>query len=142
MRADASIEIGKSPAEIFAIVDDFSKSPGWLEGCVGLRQTSEGPRAAGATLHYIHRQGSGGTMDGVVTHYEKDRLLAMTFSDSRFEVEIEFRLAASGTGTQITHSCDISPKGAFGKLMAPMIRAENQKQVVSNLTRLKSLAED
>ncbi|HZE89353.1 MAG TPA: SRPBCC family protein [Verrucomicrobiae bacterium] len=142
IEAESSIEIGRPAAEVFAFIDDFTKAAEWLESCVELRQTSVAPRAEGATLAYSHRQGGGGRMEGVVTGYQRDRRLSMKFTDPQFDVAIDFRLEPATAGTTVTHACAVEPKGALAKMMAPMIRSMNERQVESNLSRLKALVEN
>lgn len=138
IRHESSIEIHQPVGEVFAFADDLSSGPLWLESCVELRQTSPGPRAVGSTLHYAHRQGGrGGAMDGVVAAYDPPHRIGMRFADPTFEVVIGIACTSSERGTLVTHSVAITPKSLPGKLMTPMIRAGNRKQVERNLSRLK-----
>ena len=134
MRSESSVEITKPVSQVFAFVEDHSKAPEWLESCAELRQTSSGPKQAGAAIHYVYREGGGNKeMDGTVTAYVKDRQLTMKFVDSKFGVQIEFLLGHSSQGTLVTHSIAIEVKGFFGRLMSGMIEAGNKRQVVNNL---------
>jgi uncharacterized protein YndB with AHSA1/START domain len=138
IEAQESIEIAKPAAAVFAYATATSNAPSWLEACVELTPTSPGPLAAGTRLHYVHRQGGHrGEMDGAVTNFERDRSFAMKFEDRHFTVEIELQLASAANSTKVTHRIVITPRALLGKLMAPMIRAGNRKQVTANLARLK-----
>ena len=142
IKSESSVEITKPVSQVFAFVEDHSKAPEWLESCVELRQTSSGPKQAGAAMHYVYREGSGKKeMDGTVTAYFKDRQLTMKFADSKFGVQIEFLVVLAPHGTLVTHSIEIEVKGFFGKLMSGMIEAGNKKQVTNNLSRMKLLLE-
>ncbi len=134
----ASIEIERSAAEVFALADDFRRAPDWIEHCIELRQTSPGPRGAGATLHYTHRYGE---MRGTIFAYERGRELAMRFADERFEVTIEFRVTGNGEGCRVTSRSAIAPRSLLGRMMAPMIGAGTRSGVAKNLERLKAMAE-
>ncbi|MBI3450673.1 MAG: SRPBCC family protein [Acidobacteria bacterium] len=142
IEAESSIEIERPAAEVFSFIDDFTRAAEWLESCVELRQTSAPPRAEGATLQYTHRQAGGGRMEGVVTGYEPERRLSMKFTDSQFDVAIDFRIEAATAGTTVTHACAVEPKGTLARMMAPMIRSMNERQVGNNLSRLKALVEN
>jgi hypothetical protein len=138
IRNESSIRITKPADAVFAFVDDVSKAPQWLEYAIEVTQVSPGPKGVGTKLHYVRR--GGGAMDGVVTGYEKDRRLAMRYEDRSFIVEIEFRFGSTGAGaTDVTHGIAITPKSFLGKLMSPLIRMGNGKQVRNNLARLKGL---
>jgi len=142
IKSESSIEIAKPVDEVFRFVDDTSQAPRWLQECVEVTQTSPGPKAVGSRLHYVYQQGGRrGEMDGEVTAYERDRHLAMRYDDKVFGVEIDFRFAPAAGGTQVTHVCAIAIKNPVAKLMTPMIRGANEKQVVANLARLKQLLE-
>jgi uncharacterized protein YndB with AHSA1/START domain len=142
IEAQATLEISKPAVQVFALIDDLSKAPLWLESCIELRQTNDKPRVVGTPLHYEYRQGGrAGAMDGVVTAYDPGRQLAMRFTDDRFEVAIDFRLSASGSGTLVGHTVAITPKSLLGRLMSPLIQLGNRKQVVSNLARAKEILE-
>ena len=139
-----TIDIAKPPRDVFAVLDDFAKTPQWSEGCISIVQTSSGPRAVGSQLHYTHKSGGrAGEMTGEMKAYAPDRDFVMHFTDKWFGVEIGFHLAASadGAGTHLTHTCAIEIKALMFKLMTPMIRRENEKQVARNLGRLKALVE-
>ena len=139
---EASIHIARPVGEVFALVDDFSKAPLWLESCAELKQVSPGIKSAGTQLHYAYRQGGhAGEMDGTVTAYEKNGRLEMQYADGTFAVEVRLRLAEAPGGTALTHSIAITPKRFFARLMAPMIRKMNGQQVTNNLSRLKQLLE-
>ena len=142
IEARATLEIAKPPSEVFAFMDDLSKAPLWLMSCTVLRQTTDTPRVVGSPLHYEFLQGNRpGEMDGVVTAYEPGRRLAMRFSDDRFEVTVEIRVVTAPSGSALAHSVGITPKSFLGRLVSPLIRMGNRKQVASNLARAKEILE-
>jgi uncharacterized protein YndB with AHSA1/START domain len=122
---------------VFAWVCDLRHAPDWLEACVDLALVKPGWER-GAELRYVFREGRGeGRMSGVVSEYDPGRRLVMEFKDPRFGVIVSFDFAPAGTGTRVTHAIAIEAKGLMGKLMAPMIRAGNERQVKANLARLE-----
>ena len=142
IEARATLEISKPAAQVFAFIDDLSKAPLWLESCLELRQADGKPKVVGTPHRYTYRQGGReGAMDGVVTAYEPGRRLAMRFTDNQFEIAVSFLLSASGSGTLVEHTVAITPKSLLGRLMAPVIRLGNRKQVVNNLARAKEILE-
>jgi len=140
--AEAVTDITRSPAEVFAFLDDTSLAPSWLTSCIEIRQTSPGPKGVGTTLHYAYRQGRRpGTMDGVVSAYAPGQSLGMQFSDASFAVEITFDLSPRPRGTQVRHACRITPRSLMGRLMSPLIQLGNRQQVTQNLKRMRELLE-
>jgi carbon monoxide dehydrogenase subunit G len=137
IRAESSIEIDRPPSQVFAWVCDLQHAPEWLEACKELALVKPG-WARGAELRYVFREGKGeGRMSGVVSEYDAFRRLVMDFMDPRFGVSVSLDFAPAGTGTRVTHAIAIDAKGLMGKLMGPMIRAGNEKQVKANLARLE-----
>ncbi len=80
-------------------------------------------------------------MDGAVAAWEPGRRLQMEFADGKFSVTIRFEFAPLDAGTRVTHAVSIDTAGMLGKVMGPLIRAGNARQVQANLLRLKSQVE-
>jgi carbon monoxide dehydrogenase subunit G len=142
VRCEVTLDVARPPSEVFAFVDDVSQCPRWLSRCAELTMTSPPPKRAGSTLYYRYKEGSpGGSMDGVVRAWEKDKRLEMEFKDKLFEVEIAFAFEPAGAGTRIHHTVVISPKPVLAKLMSPMIRKMTEKQIAQDTAALKRLLE-
>jgi uncharacterized protein YndB with AHSA1/START domain len=140
IRSESSVKISEPAAVVFAAVSDPGRAPAWLEGCVLLKVTGGGAMETGAKLQYVYRQGSRpGEMDGEVIACEPDRRLAMRLTDRKFDVEMEITLSGEQGDTRVTHAMTITPKTFGGRLMAPLIRLGNRRQVKMNLVRLKRL---
>jgi uncharacterized protein YndB with AHSA1/START domain len=138
IKNESSMEIPKPVSEVFAFVENFSQAPRWLTGCVELRR--EGEARSGTPVHYEFKQGAGAkALDGVLTSYERDRRLTMTFADKMFEIVVEFAFSPTAAGTRVDHSITIEPKRIFAKLLAPLMRSGNRKQVEQNLSRLSDM---
>ena len=138
IKNESSMEIPKPVGEVFGFVENFSQAPRWLTGCVELRR--EGEARTGIPVHYEFKQGGGSkALDGVLTAYERDRRLTMTFADNMFEIVVDFAFSPTSAGTRVDHAITIQPKRIFAKLMAPLMRAGNRKQVEQNLSRLSEL---
>jgi len=142
IRCDIALDVARPPAEVFAFVDDVSQAPRWLSRCQSIEQTSPPPKGVGTTLRYTYKQGAGpGVMDGTVTGYERDRTLAMHYTDRMFEVEVSFRFSPQSAGTHIDHAVTITPRAFMAKLMGPMIRGATRKQLAADTVTLKRLLE-
>ena len=143
IRCEVRFEIARRPAEVFAFVDDVHNAPRWLSRCTGLQQTSAPPKGVGTTLRYFYKDPGGhtGEMAGVVTDYERDKRLAMRMTDRTLRVGIFFRFASKGSGTEIDHTVEITPRTFLMRLMSPMIRGATQKQITRDTAKLKELLE-
>lgn len=136
IRAEATLDTRRTPAEVFALIDDFARMPSWVGMCAGLEQTSPAPRRAGSTLRYSYRQG-GRTqvIDGTVAAYEPGRRLVLAFTLCR----VVFELGTEGGTTRLVHAIEIEPSSWPMKVMAPLIRALTRRQVAKDTRKLEAL---
>jgi carbon monoxide dehydrogenase subunit G len=136
-----TLSVSAPPAAIFAIVDDFSKTPQWLSRCTGIDKLDPGPNDVGTRLSYHYDDGRrSGTMDGQIVAREPDRHFAMKFTDRMMDVTVDFVAASDGVGTTLTHTVDIATKG-FGVLLSPLIKRQLPTQTMDAMTALKAMAE-
>jgi carbon monoxide dehydrogenase subunit G len=140
IRTEQSVDVARAPGDVFAFLDDASRTSSWMGLCTKLEQTSPAPKGVGTTMHYAHNQGAGGgTMDGVVTQYEAGRRLEMTFIDKMFEIVVSFVVEPSGTGATVTYVTVVTPVGLLAKMMTPMIRTAMPQQMAKDVAKLKEL---
>ena len=136
-----TLSVTAPPSAVFAIVDDFTKTPLWLSRCTGIDKLDSGANDIGTRLRYHYDDGRRrGTMDGQIVAREADRHFAMKFTDRMMDVTVDFVAASDGVGTTLTHTIDIAPKG-FGKLFTPLIKRELPRQTMDAMTKLKAMAE-
>ena|SRR5438105_3865419 len=139
IRTEETIEINRPPDEVFRFLDDEANTPKWNPRAVEVKRTSAGEKAVGTKLHYVYKDpGRQGEMDGEVTGYEKDRKLAMRFSDRMMDVSVGFELSPAPSGTRVHHFVEIELKGLLAKLMTPVVRSATKKQVQTEIASLKS----
>jgi len=142
IHTEATIQLGKPPREVFRFLDDEDNAPKWNSRAVEMKRTSPGEKRVGAKLHYVYRDaGRQRAVDGRVTAYEKDRKLAMNFSDPMMDISVVFELSPASGGTEVKHFIEIEPKTFLVKLMTPIIRAATKKGLQNDLQRLKALLE-
>jgi carbon monoxide dehydrogenase subunit G len=140
-RFSHTLSVSAPPSAVYAIVDDFTKTPQWLSRCTGIDKLSDGPNDVGTALKYHYDDGRrSGAMDGQIIAREPDRHFAMKFTDRMMDVTVDFVAASDGVGTTLTHSIDIATKG-IGKLFTPLIRRDLPKQTMDAMTKLKAMAE-
>ena len=133
--------VAAPPSAVFAILDDFDRTPEWLTRCTGIDKLEDGANHPGTPLRYHYQDGRRtGTMDGEVAQREQDQRLTLHFVDKITDVTVDFRMAPMGEETSLTHEIDIRTKG-FGKLFTPMIKRTLPKQTLDAMTNLKALAE-
>src|SRR5262245_42137242 len=142
IRYEVALDIDRPVAEVFGFLEDVSRTPRWLARCVELTQTSPGPRAVGATLRYVYREGGRtGEMAGKVTAYERNAKLGFAYSDAMFDVSIGFEVRPAGAGTRVEHRIAIAPKTLIARLLSPMIRRQVRKNTDRDTAKLKAVVE-
>ncbi|MBM3679160.1 MAG: SRPBCC family protein [Actinobacteria bacterium] len=141
-----SVNVSRGPDHVFAILDDVSRTPEWLERCTRVERLGDGLNTVGTPLRYSYRDGGrSGTMDGEITVREPDRHLAMRYRDRMMDVTVDFVVEPRETGTRpgsrLTHSIEITPRTLPAKLFAPLLRRQLPRQTVKAMERLQTLAE-
>ena len=138
-----TIEVAASPSAAFAVIDDFSKTPQWLQSCTQLDKIGDEPNAVGTRLVYHYKVGSRlGRMDGHIAVREPDRRLVMTFKDRLMDVTVDFATTPTAAeDTSLTHSISINPKG-LGKVFGPVIGRHLPDQTIDALSTLKAMVEE
>lgn len=137
-----TLEVDASTEAIFAILDDVTRTPEWLDRCTKLEKLDAGPIAVGQRLKYYYREGKRtGEMEGQVAVYEPGRRLTNRFVDKMMEVSVDFQAAPLDEGrTTLTHTITIDTKG-IGKLFSPLIKRQLPGQTIGAMTKLKALVE-
>ena len=138
-----TVEVNAPQSQVFAILDDVSRTPEWLSRCTGIDKLDQGPNQVGTRLRYHYKDGGRtGEMAGEITAHDADEHLAMVYRDKMMDVSVDFVTApgaAPGT-TSLTHTIQIGTKG-MGKLFAPIVKMTLPKQTTTAMDKLKALAE-
>jgi uncharacterized protein YndB with AHSA1/START domain len=137
-----TLEVDAAPERVFAVLDDVTRTPEWLDRCTGIEVLTPGPPAVGTKLRYHYRDGrQTGAMDGVITAYERDRRIAMLYTDKIMDVMVDFVAEPVGTDrSTLKHSINIRTKG-LGKVFGPLIARQLPGQTIGAVTKLKRLVE-
>jgi uncharacterized protein YndB with AHSA1/START domain len=135
-----TIDVGHEPTRVFAVLDDLSLTPQWLERCTGIEKLDPGPNAVGTRLRYAYKDGGrSGTMDGEIVTRIADERLTFRYRDRMMEVLIDFHVTNAATGARLTQTIDITPKNVLAKVFAPFIRRGLPRQTITAMSRLHTL---
>jgi len=135
-----TIDVGHEPKRVFALLDDLSQTPKWLERCTGIEKLSPGPNAVGTKLRYAYREGGRtGTMDGEIVARIDDERLTFRYNDKMMDVAVDFHVTGAAAGARLTHTIDITPKGVLAKVFSPFIRRGLPRQTISAMEKLRAL---
>lgn len=136
-----TVTIDAAPEQVFAVINDTSRTPEWQARCTRIDKLTDGPVGVGTELRYHFKDGPRtGQMEGRVTAAEPGRHFAMSYADKAMAVDVDFLGEPTGSSTRLTHSIHITPSG-FAKVFTPFITRTLPKQTVSSMTQLKALVE-
>ena len=138
-----TVEVNAPYSQVFAILDDVSRTPEWLARCTRIDKLDEGPNQVGTRLRYHYKDGGRtGEMDGEITAHDADEHLAMVYRDKMMDVSVDFVAKPGGAPgtTSLTHTINIRTKG-MGNVFAPIVKMTLPKQTTTAMDKLKALAE-
>jgi uncharacterized protein YndB with AHSA1/START domain len=139
--ATGSVEIKRSPDEVFAFLAEGENDPRWRSGVLDIRRKSGHGRGA------IYEQGVKGPFgrrvpaDYEVTAYEPGRRLGFRAIAGPVRPEGSYELTPLGAaGTRVTFALRCSPRGV-ARLMSPMVE-RTMRAEVAQLDRLRAVLEE
>jgi hypothetical protein len=134
--------IGRPVEEVFAVVQDVTKTPRWNPGLLEVRRTSDGPLGVGATMIYV------GTFLGrryeslvACTGFAENKQLATATTGGPFYLEVDQTVEPARAGTKLTIHCRGESRGFF-KLAEPLVIQLTKRQVQTAGDNLKALLEE
>lgn len=137
-----TLEVNASTDAIFAVLDDVTRTPEWLDRCTALEKLDDGPIAVGQRLTYHYKDGGRtGQMEGQVAAHEAGRRLTNRFTDKMMDVSVDFQASPVDEGrTSLTHTINIETKG-IGRIFTFLIKRQLPGQTIGAMTKLKALVE-
>jgi uncharacterized protein YndB with AHSA1/START domain len=135
--ATNTVEIARSPADVFAFLADGTNGPRWRSGVIDLAHKS------GQGKGTIYTQGVKGPFgrrvpaDYELTAFEPDTRIAFRAVAGPVRPEGSYEVEAAGGGTRVTFSLRCTPSG-FARLMAPMV-AKTMRSEVAQLEQLREV---
>jgi uncharacterized membrane protein len=138
-----SIEIDRTPEDVFAYLDDLSKHGEWQEQIVSVHLDSEGPTRVGSRATDTRRL-PGGTREISYEITEHAAPHTTSFRGINGPVRPRATLTVEpldgGTRSRLTLNFAIEGKG-LGVLLAPLARANARKAIPKSHRRLKEILE-
>jgi uncharacterized membrane protein len=139
-----SIEIARTPEEVFAYVDQVDRHPEWQEKLDSSNWVTEGPLRVGSRAHQVRRV-PGGPREFTLECTEHDPPRKSSWrtlnGPVRPEGTVTVEPLADGSRSRFTVQIDPRGHGLFGKLIAPLARRDLDKQVPKDNAQLKELLE-
>jgi uncharacterized membrane protein len=136
-----SVEIARSPEDVFAYITDVPRHPEWQEGLVSVSVETEGPLRVGSRV--VHRRKLGPrtvATTSEITTLDPPRLVAFRGLDGPIRGEGTQRVERAGEGSRVLFEMEMRGHG-LGALMLPMARRQATRQVAESHQKLKRILE-
>src|SRR5437588_10899578 len=136
-----SIEIARSPEDVFAYVDDLSRHGEWQEAIVSSKVETEGPTRVGTRATDVRRvPGGPRPVTYEVTEHNPPRKASFRGVSGPVRPVGTMTVEPAGTGSRVTIQLELVGHG-IGKLVAPFAMRQARKQVPKAQARLKERLE-
>src|SRR5436309_4258182 len=139
-RAEGSIYIQRSVADVFAFLAAGENNPRWRTGIMDIQHASGSPAARGA----VYRQGMKGAFGRVAADYEiteciPNQVLAFRVTAGPARPEGRYEFAPENSGTRLRFALSWQAKG-LALFLVPVVAAQMPRAIAS-LERLKAVLE-
>jgi carbon monoxide dehydrogenase subunit G len=141
VRVEESVQIAKSPAEVWDAIADYAFDREWRNGLREMTPDPAGPPASGTKVHEVVRNsGRDYVADTVVTDLQPgvSYRFAGTGTIGGLSGGRAVRASEDGTGAVFTYAIELQPKGGMrllGPALGPIVRSGLKK----DLQKLKAL---
>ena len=138
-----SVEIARSPQDVFAYIDDLGRHGEWQGSIVSVQVETEGPTRVGSRARETRRvPGGPRTFTYEITQHDPPRSASFRGIDGPVRPVGVVKVDAVGDGSRSRVTIELDFEGhGFGKLLAPMARRDARKQVPQDQARLKQRLE-
>jgi uncharacterized protein YndB with AHSA1/START domain len=115
MSFQISLEINRSPADVFKFVTDFRNMPKWYEAVERVTVTTSGPSGIGTRFHMIRSLPGGPAHNDVeVISYRVDEEVALASINGPTPFQYRYRFEPTTNGTTLTLNGEITGEGLPG----------------------------
>jgi len=139
-----SVEIDRSPEEVFAYLDDLARHGEWQDQIVSTNVDTSGKTTVGTTVTETRRVGGHEhQITYVITEHDPPRSFAFRGVDGPLRPVGKGVIEPldDGTRSQVTIELDFQAHGLVGKMLLPMARSQARKQLPNDQQRLKERLE-
>jgi hypothetical protein len=139
-----SVEIARSPEDVFAYLDDLSRHGEWQEQIVNARVETPGKTTVGTKVTETRRVGGRDQeITYMITEHNPPRSFAFRGVDGpvRPVGKGTIEPLEDGKRSRVTIELDFDGHGLLGRMLLPMARSQARKQVPKDQQRLKERLE-
>jgi len=130
--------INATPEAVFAYVADVAKHPEWGQHQNVATMRGRGEVGVGTIYDTINHQFGEQKETVTVTDYSPGRVFGFDASGVLGVAHHSFEMTASGSGTQLTKTMQITRPKLLARLSAPIIAMQQPKALKEDLRRIKA----
>lgn len=136
-----SVDIARSPEDVFTYIDDLSRHGEWQESIVSVAVETDGPTRVGTRATDTRRvPGGPRPVTYEITEHDPPRKASFRGVNGPVRPVGTITVEPVGTGSRVTIHLELVGSG-MGKLMAPLAMRQARKQVPKDQARLKARLE-
>ena len=138
-----SIEIARSPEDVFAYIDQLERHGEWQSQIVSSRRETDGPTRVGTRATDVRRVPVGKqSVTYEITEHEPPRKASFKGVNGPVRPVGTVTVEPAGEGrSKLTLELDLQGHGLLGMVFAPLARSQSRKLVPQDQTRLKERLE-
>ena len=139
-----TIEIARSPEDVFAYIDQVTRHPEWQESLVSARLVTEGPLRVGSKIAEVRKVGPREQAASYeITERDPPRTFAFRGLDGPIRPSGKGLVEPVGDGSssRVTFELELTGHGLMGKALLGLARSQAAKQVPKDQQRLKEQLE-
>jgi uncharacterized protein YndB with AHSA1/START domain len=138
----ASVEIARSPEEVFAYLDELERHGEWQDAIVSTRLETEGPTRKGSRAVDTRKMPGGRQQDFTyeITEHDPPRRTAFRVLNGPIRPVGKVTVEPSGSGSRVTLESEFKGHG-IGKLLLPLVVRDARKRIPADQQRLKERVE-
>jgi uncharacterized protein YndB with AHSA1/START domain len=133
-----TIEIGRSPEEVFDYCVDLAREPEWNPKARQVEKITDGPIGIGTRFEAEFLEGNPMTIEFV--RFDRPTGWQTVARSRRLNAKGEGRISATDRGARLVMRMELSPKGAL-RLLVPILGRFMHRQQERNLAAIKQALE-
>jgi uncharacterized protein YndB with AHSA1/START domain len=140
----SSVEIARSPADVFAYIDQVTRHSEWQDDLVSSRLETDGPVRVGSKVTDVRKLG--GREQSItyeITEHDPPRVFAFRGLDGPIRPVGRGTIEPLGDGesSRVTLELDLNGHGLMGKALVGVARSQAAKQLPKDQQKLKERLE-
>jgi uncharacterized membrane protein len=138
-----SVEIARSPEDVFAYLDDLERHGEWQSTIVSSKRETDGPTGVGSRATDVRRvPGRTQSITYEITEHDPPRKSAFRGVNGPVRPVGTVTVEPAGDGgSKVTIELDLQGHGLVGAIFAPLARRQARTQVAEDQRRLKERLE-